>query len=106
MTGEWTIHFQHCPPPRRSHTPHSKTRRACMRDSDASDTGGIPHQSVVIPTRACRGTFDGARSSIGTMSYDYDVVLTRKDGSVRNFRIYGQSTPNGGDIITLPVHGW
>ena len=40
------------------------------------------------------------------MSYDYDVVLTRKDGSVRNFRIYGQSTPNGGDIITLPVHGW
>jgi hypothetical protein len=39
------------------------------------------------------------------MSYDYDVVLTRKDGSVTNFRIYGQSTPKGGDIITLPAHG-
>ena len=38
------------------------------------------------------------------MSYDYDVVLKRKDGSVRNFRIYGQSTPSGGDIINLPVH--
>src|SRR5690349_5430350 len=35
----------------------------------------------------CRGTFDGVRPSVGrqTMSYDYDVVLTRKDGSVTNF---------------------
>ncbi len=39
------------------------------------------------------------------MSNDYDVVLTRKDGSVRNFRIFGQPTPSGGDIITLPVDG-
>lgn len=39
------------------------------------------------------------------MSYDYDVILTRKDGSLRNFRIYGQSRPNKGDIITLPVDG-
>jgi hypothetical protein len=39
------------------------------------------------------------------MSRDYDVALTRKDGSVRHFRIYGQPIRNGGDIITLPVHG-
>jgi hypothetical protein len=39
------------------------------------------------------------------VSYDYNVVLTRKDGSVRNFRIYGQPLPNGGEIISLPVHG-
>jgi hypothetical protein len=39
------------------------------------------------------------------MSYDYDLELTHKDGSVTNFRIYGQSTPKRGDIITLPVHG-
>jgi hypothetical protein len=39
------------------------------------------------------------------MSYDYDVVLTRKDGSVRNFRIFGQPIPSGGDIISLPVDG-
>ena len=39
------------------------------------------------------------------MSYDHDVVLTRKDGSVRKFRIYGQPRPNGRDVITLPVDG-
>ena len=39
------------------------------------------------------------------MSYDYDVVLRCKDGSVRNFRIYGQPKPNGGDIISLPIEG-
>jgi hypothetical protein len=39
------------------------------------------------------------------MSYDYDVALTRKDGSVRNFRIFGQPAPSEGDIITLPVDG-
>jgi len=35
----------------------------------------------------------------------HDVVLKCKDGSVRNFRIYGRPTPNGGDTITLPVDG-
>jgi hypothetical protein len=35
----------------------------------------------------------------------HDVVLIRKDGSVRNFRIYGRPTPNSGDTITLPVDG-
>ena len=35
----------------------------------------------------------------------HDVVLTRKDGSIRNFRVYGRPTPNGGDTITLPVDG-
>jgi len=39
------------------------------------------------------------------MSYDYDVALTRKDGSVRNFRIHGRPTPRGGDVISLPVGG-
>ena len=39
------------------------------------------------------------------MVYDYDVVLTSKDGSVRNFRIYGQPRPNEGDVIILPVEG-
>ena len=39
------------------------------------------------------------------MSHDYDVVLTDRHGSVTNFRIYGRSTPKGGDIISLPVHG-
>jgi len=39
------------------------------------------------------------------MSSDYDVVLTRKDGSVRNFRIYGQPNPKDGDLISLPVDG-
>lgn len=39
------------------------------------------------------------------MSQDCDVVVRRKDGSVTNFRIYGQSTPKGGEIITLPADG-
>jgi hypothetical protein len=39
------------------------------------------------------------------MSNDFDVVLTRKDGSVKNIRIYGQPRPNEGDVITLPING-
>jgi hypothetical protein len=39
------------------------------------------------------------------MGQDYDVQLTRKDGSVRNFRIFGQSPPHGRDVVTLPVDG-
>jgi hypothetical protein len=35
----------------------------------------------------------------------HDVVLTRKDGSVRNFRVYGRPTPNAGDTISLPIDG-
>jgi hypothetical protein len=35
----------------------------------------------------------------------HDVVLTRKDGSVRNFRVYGRPTPSAGDTITLPIDG-
>jgi hypothetical protein len=31
--------------------------------------------------------------------------LTRKDGSARRFRIYGQPAPNKGEIITLPIEG-
>ena len=36
---------------------------------------------------------------------EHDVVLTRKDGSAKYFRIYGRSTPNVGDIVTLPIDG-
>jgi hypothetical protein len=39
------------------------------------------------------------------VTYTHAVVLTRTDGSVRNFRVYGRPTPNGGDTITLPVDG-
>ena len=35
----------------------------------------------------------------------HDVVLTRTDGSVRKFRIYGRPMPGKGDLITLPVDG-
>jgi hypothetical protein len=40
-----------------------------------------------------------------TYTYTHDVVLIRKDGSVRNFRVNGRPTPNSGDTITLPVEG-
>jgi len=36
---------------------------------------------------------------------EHDVVLTRKDGSAKYFRIYGGSTPNVGDTVTLPIDG-
>lgn len=35
----------------------------------------------------------------------HDVQFIRRDGSVRNFRVYGRPTPKDGDIITLPVDG-
>ena len=35
----------------------------------------------------------------------HDVVFTRRDGSVRKFRIYGRPMPGKGDVITLPVDG-
>ena len=35
----------------------------------------------------------------------HDVVLSRRDGSIRKFRIYGRPMPGNGDIITLPVDG-
>ena len=35
----------------------------------------------------------------------HDVVLTRRDGSVRKFRIYGRPMPGKRDVITLPVDG-
>ena len=36
---------------------------------------------------------------------EHDVLLTRKDGSAKHFRIYGRSTPNVGEIVTLPIDG-
>jgi hypothetical protein len=35
----------------------------------------------------------------------HDVVLSRGDGSIRKFRIYGRPMPRNGDIVTLPVDG-
>ena len=35
----------------------------------------------------------------------HDVVLARRDGSIRKFRIYGRPMPRNGDIISLPVDG-
>jgi len=39
------------------------------------------------------------------MDMEHEVVLTRKDGSVRHFRIFGRSTPRIGDTVTLPIDG-
>jgi hypothetical protein len=36
---------------------------------------------------------------------EHDLLLTRKDGSVRCFRIYDRPMPKHGDIITLPING-
>jgi hypothetical protein len=36
---------------------------------------------------------------------EHDVLLTRRDGSAKHFRIYGRSTPNVGEIVTLPIDG-
>jgi hypothetical protein len=35
----------------------------------------------------------------------HDLVLSRGDGSIRKFRIYGRPMPRNGDIVTLPVDG-
>ena len=35
----------------------------------------------------------------------HDVVLARRDGSTRKFRVYGRPMPGCGDTITLPVDG-
>ena len=36
---------------------------------------------------------------------EHDLLLTRKDGSVRCFRIYDRPIPKEGDVITLPIDG-
>jgi hypothetical protein len=36
---------------------------------------------------------------------EHDLLLKRKDGSARCFRIYGRRIPKDGDIITLPIDG-
>jgi hypothetical protein len=35
----------------------------------------------------------------------HDVKLIRRDGWIRNFRVYDRPTPKDGDIIALPVDG-
>jgi hypothetical protein len=36
---------------------------------------------------------------------EHDVLLTRKDGSAKHFRIYGRYAPKVGDVVTLPIDG-
>jgi len=37
--------------------------------------------------------------------WNHDLLLTRKDGPVRCFRVYDRPRPKSGDIITLPIDG-
>ena len=39
------------------------------------------------------------------MTSDHGVSLTRKDGSIRIFHLYGRQPPNRDQEITLPVDG-
>ena len=39
------------------------------------------------------------------MTSDHGVSLTRKDGSIRIFHVYGRQPPNRDEEITLPVDG-
>jgi hypothetical protein len=36
---------------------------------------------------------------------EHDLLLRRKDGSVRCFRVYDRPMPKDGDTITLPIDG-
>lgn len=36
---------------------------------------------------------------------EHDLLLTRADGSVRNFRIYGRAAPGVGELVTVPIDG-
>jgi len=36
---------------------------------------------------------------------EHDILLTRKDGSAKHYRIYGRSAPKVGDVVTLPIDG-
>ena len=36
---------------------------------------------------------------------DHNLLLRRKDGSVRCFHVYDRPRPNDGDIVTLPIDG-
>jgi hypothetical protein len=36
---------------------------------------------------------------------EHDLLLRRKDGSVRCFRVYDRPMPKHGDTITLPIDG-
>ena len=36
---------------------------------------------------------------------EHDIVVTRADGSVRKFRIFGQAAPRVGEAIILPMDG-
>jgi hypothetical protein len=39
------------------------------------------------------------------MRQDYEVAVTRKDGSRRIVHVYGQPAPHRDDLIALPVDG-
>jgi hypothetical protein len=36
---------------------------------------------------------------------EHDLLLTRKDGSKKRFRIYGRPMPKVGETVTLPIDG-
>jgi hypothetical protein len=36
---------------------------------------------------------------------EHDILLTRKDGSAKHYRIYGRPAPKVGDVVTLPIDG-
>ena len=44
-------------------------------------------------------------SLVKGMTMEHDVVVTRADGSVRKFRIFGQAAPRIGDVVMLPMDG-
>jgi hypothetical protein len=35
----------------------------------------------------------------------HDVIVTRADGSVRKFRIFGRAALHAGEMVTLPIDG-
>jgi hypothetical protein len=41
----------------------------------------------------------------GEQTMEHDVVLTQRDGSKKNLRIYGRPAPNAGDSVGLLVDG-
>jgi hypothetical protein len=48
---------------------------------------------------------DQTCSLLGGEPMEHDLVLTCKDGSTRNFRLYGRPAPCLGDAVTLPIGG-
>jgi hypothetical protein len=52
-----------------------------------------------------RGVVQVTRTVISEELMDHDLRLTRKDGSIRYFHIYGRPAPKDGETITVPIDG-